>query len=327
MGKTTIEWCDYTMNPWIGCSKVSAGCASCYAETLMDKRWKKVSWGKGKPRKFASPGYWWQPIKWDKEAGAAGIRRRVFCASLADVFDEEVSDDWRRKLFMTIAQTPNLDWLLLTKRSKKMRDFMQLDRDLHHLLRNVWLGVSVEDQKTADERIPDLLASAAAVRFVSYEPALGPVDFTRISLESVGKAPFEINPLTTQDDEHFHNDHAKLDWVIIGGESGPRAREFQIEWARNTVSALRSFDTPVFVKQLGANLTAAYYYPDLIDWWEETRDSWPDPIGWSIARDGQPALDARVRLQLKDRKGGDPKEWPEDLRVREFPALASTERA
>ena len=117
MGKNTnIEWCDHTWNPWIGCTKISPGCLNCYAENLMDTRWKRVRWGRGNPRQRTSEANWRQPLLWDQEAKKAGERRKVFCASLADVFDPEAPDQWRSDLFALIEQTGSLDWLLLTKR-------------------------------------------------------------------------------------------------------------------------------------------------------------------------------------------------------------------
>jgi len=268
-----IEWTHHTFNPWIGCTKVSDGCKNCYAEALMDKRWKKVKWGPGAIRQRTSRANWWEPIKWDNAAKKAGVRRRVFCASLADVFDEEVPDEWRRDLLMLTHQTRNLDWLFLTKRAQKMKAFMNCPPEYMHTIRNIWLGVSVENQKTADERIPLLLDTPAAVRFVSYEPALGPVDFT----------PYWR---VISDPEKW------LSWIIVGGESGHGARPFDIAWARSVIHQCQAFGVPCFVKQLGAVPLAAPSFPGHVE--------------------GPPML-------LADRKGGDPAEWPEDLRVREFP--------
>ncbi|HEX2101956.1 MAG TPA: phage Gp37/Gp68 family protein [Candidatus Synoicihabitans sp.] len=209
MGQNShIEWCDHTFNPWIGCTKVSPGCANCYAETLMDTRYGRVKWGKGAPRRRTSLSNWKQPLKWDRDAAAEFIangerwaaladgstppappRPRVFCASLADCLDDEVPIEWLADLLDLIRRTPNLDWLLLTKRPQNWRGRISAVRDSAPALRdycdlwlagmgpaNVWIGTTVEDQVRADERIPHLLAIPARVRFLSCEPLLGPVD-------------------------------------------------------------------------------------------------------------------------------------------------------
>jgi protein gp37 len=321
VGKTTIEWCDFTMNPWIGCTKVSAGCALCYAETLMDHRYGKVKWGRGSPRRRTTAAYWRQPLKWNRDAQAAGVRRRVFCASLADVFDEEVSDEWRHELFALIGLTRGLDWLLLTKRPEKMLrwkteidfgkvndyaraiskrdDIAVLPTQRHGMvpggwpMDNVWMGVSIEDQKTADERIPVLLQTPAAIHFVSYEPALGPVDLT----------PYW---------RVVSDPAAWLGWVIVGGESGPGARPFNVSWARSMIHQCRSFGADCFVKQLGAQVRWNGNSP--------ANGSWP-----ADGVDGEEAIGETAhafRMRLRDGKGGDPSEWPEDIRVREIPRPA-----
>jgi len=164
MAETTgIEWAHSTFNPWIGCTRVSAACDHCYAATLGHNRF-GVEWGAGEPRRRTSPGNWREPIRWNKAAAAAGERRRVFCASLADVFDAEVADEWRQDLFALIDATPALDWLLLTKRPKLMAEWSQRQA----LPSNVWAGTTVEDQKMANLRIPQLLqVQGGAVRFLS----------------------------------------------------------------------------------------------------------------------------------------------------------------
>lgn len=251
MGENSkIEWCDNTFNPWIGCSKVSAGCANCYAETLMDKIWNKVEWGKGKERKLTSAANWKLPIKWNKEAAKEGIRKKVFCASLADVFDLEVSDDWRNQLMDLIYRTPNLDWLLLTKRPENaLRYFshisslsgvdnwhstqlfshnlseQQKENNLQRVFshfKNIWIGTSVENQKAANERIPILLQIPAAKRFLSMEPLLSAIDF-------YGTSAFMPN-----ENHPWRNCKilTGIDWVIVGGESGHNARPMHPEWAR-----------------------------------------------------------------------------------------------
>lgn len=164
---SSIEWCHHTFNPFIGCTKVSGACRNCYAETLMDKRLGKVKWGKGQPRVKTSPANWAKPLAWNKKAEAAGERHRVFCASLADVFDDEVPDLWRVELFEVIEDTPHLDWLLLTKRNEYMRNFLEVRFAMDELPPNIWAGVTVEDQAAAEERTPILLDTPAAKRFLS----------------------------------------------------------------------------------------------------------------------------------------------------------------
>lgn len=232
MGKETkIEWCDHTFNPWIGCTKVSDECAWCYAESLMDTRYGRVVWGKGNPRQRTSEANWRAPIKWDRQAAADGKRRRVFCASLGDVFDDEVPVDWLADLLTLIDRCPHLDWLLLTKRPQNVTPRLTaIGRatgfaDMHQ----VWLGASVGRQGAADERIPILLSVPSRIHFVSYEPALEAVDFSR-----------------------WLDDGPHLDWIIVGGESGGHARPFELDWARSTVNQCRAAGVAVFVKQLGA---------------------------------------------------------------------------
>ena len=171
-----IEWCHHTFNPWTGCTKIGPGCDHCYAEGWA-KRSGIVQWGPGAERRRTSEANWRQPVKWNAEAERLGVRYRVFCASLADVFDNAVPVEWRRDLFDLIAKTPNLDWLLVTKRIGNAKTMMA---DALHLnptalsngqiwpLPNVWLGITVVNQAEADRDIPKLLATPAVVRFLSY---------------------------------------------------------------------------------------------------------------------------------------------------------------
>ncbi len=220
MGENSgIQWTDHTFNPWIGCTKVSPGCDHCYAESYAN-RYGKAVWGPGQPRQLTGDTNWKKPLKWNHEAMLSGARPRVFCASLADVFDNEVPDAWRYRLWDLIEATPNLDWLLLTKRignSKKMMKARWLD----YPMPNVWLGISVVNQEEADRDIPKLIATPAAIRFLSMEPLLGPVDlFTEhFRVFSIG-------------DEMTEPNLPPIDWVIVGGESGPGARPMHPDWAR-----------------------------------------------------------------------------------------------
>lgn len=222
MGEITgIEWTDHTFNPWIGCTKVSAACDNCYAETLVN-RYGWAEWGHGKARKRTSPANWHKPMQWDRAAEKAGVRRRVFCASLADVFDAEVSDDWRLELMDLIHATPNLDWQLLTKRPQVAKKFFAA----RPIPENVWLGTTVEDQKMADLRIPILLSIPTKVRFLSCEPLQ-----ERVRLK----------------DEWLMG----LDWIICGGESGPGARPMNPSWARSLRDDCGRAGVFFFFKQWG----------------------------------------------------------------------------
>jgi protein gp37 len=235
-----IEWTHHTFNPWIGCTKVSQGCKHCYAETLMDHRYGKVQWGPQGTRVRTSAANWKKPLQWNRTAQAEGRRYRVFCASLADVFeikpDQPEMAEWRMDLFNLIKQTPNLDWLLLTKRPEDVRISEPLFPD-KPMPSNVWIGTSVEDQATADERIPHLLNIPAAVRFLSMEPLLGPVD--------LGPA------LYTNGVHKGHIYYRKINWVIVGGESGPDARPMNPGWARSIRDQCAASGTPFLFKQWG----------------------------------------------------------------------------
>lgn len=301
MGKTTgIAWCDHTFNPWIGCTKVSPGCDHCYAAVSRPAKALGINWGRGEPRHRTSHHNWQEVGRWNAAASRAGQRRLVFCASLADVFDNEVPIAWLADLWTLIDCTQHLTWLLLTKRIGNARSRMP-----DHVLPNVWLGASVVNQEEADRDIPKLLATPAAKRFVSYEPALGPVDFTVIP---------------RIDHEHPHPQHydiADLDWIIVGGESsqgGAKARPFDIAWARSTVAQCKAAGVPVFVKQLGSCVHARN---------DEEWDNWPDFDHGAVEHDvygfREEYKGALCRPRLRERAGADPAEWPEDLRVQEFP--------
>jgi protein gp37 len=199
-----IEWTDHTFNPWIGCTKVSPACDNCYAEAMMDKRYGRVQWGSGNPRVRTSPSNWAQPRKWNREAERAGTRPFVFCASLADVFDNEVPAAWRADLLDTIVKTPNLVWLLLTKRIGNVVRMLP-----GFLPPNVAIGATMANQEEYDR---DRLKLAQVKRlfnpvftFGSFEPLLGPIILDK-------NAP---------------------DWIIVGGESGGNARPMSLEWARS----------------------------------------------------------------------------------------------
>lgn len=288
MGEITkIQWTDRTWNPWVGCTKVSEGCAHCYAEAL-DKRFHSGSrWGKGAARERTSKANWKLPHKWNREAEKAGKRIKVFCASMADWLDPEVPIEWFADLLGMIRQTPWLDWQLLTKRPELWGERLEgvkkhwmpddamcrFPRGGVHLLlgdwlngrppSNVWVGTSLESPKYND-RIKHLLAIPAVVRFLSCEPLLEPLLLPDVSDLNTG-----------------------IHWVIVGGESGPKARGCNWVWIELLVGQCILHEVPVFVKQLGANVLG------------------PD----------------NLPLKLRDAKGGDMDEWPGTLRVREFPVM------
>lgn len=258
--KTGISWCDATFNPWIGCTKVSQGCKLCYAET-QNKRYNwTAGWGSGAPRKRTSEANWRKPITWAKQAVKDGVMRRVFCASLADVFDPEVSDVWRYKLYFLMgicAEIGGLEWLVLTKRPENIAKMMRQD-----WLQNPppWLrlGITAEDQENYNNRYCALRRTWKGKNFISYEPALG-----SLVIGDLPENNFYFDPV----------DHDSLDWVICGGESGAGCRPMDLRWARDVRDQCKAAGIPFFMKQLGG-------FPD---------------------------------------KRHNPAEWPEDLRIQEFP--------
>lgn len=342
--KTLIEWCDYTWSPWFGCTKVSPGCINCYDEAR-DKRHlfgPETHWGKGAPRRLTKD--WRKPVKWNRDAKLEWCeavvdavitplgdepkprrwRKRVF-PSVCDWLDDEVPIEWLARFLQLIHDTPNLDWLLLSKRPENFHE--RLLRALAHAEgidyatadawegdvqtelgiwlnewlsddatppSNVWIGTSVEDQTRADERIPALLKIPARIRFLSVKPLLGPVVLNHIDAEGSGSAEWcQIDALTGR-----HTDMGrpcpcvpKLDWVIIGGESGRGSRPCNVAWVRSIVKQCKYASVPCFVKQLGGKAEV-----------EAPSGGWMQPI------------------PLKHPKGGDHAEWPEDLRVRQFPS-------
>ncbi len=241
MGESTgIAWCHHTFNPWWGCTKVSAGCANCYAETF-SKRTGHDIWGPGKARRSFGDKHWAEPLKWNAAAAKAGVRRRVFCASMADVFDEEAPAGDLERLWALIRETPNLDWLLLTKRPERIVQSLPVDWNWNGRVGypNVWLGTSVENQDAAELRIPILANVPAVVRFLSCEPLLGPLNL----------ADPEAPLLWDRDGPHTSD--LLIHWVIVGGESGPGHRPFDPAWARTLLQQSQSAGSAFFFKQHG----------------------------------------------------------------------------
>jgi protein gp37 len=296
-----IEWTEKTWNPIRGCSRVSDGCVNCYAEEIAAR-----FSGPGKPyeglaKRINHDARWTGKVRFIEERLDAPLHwkkpSRIFVNSMSDLFHEKVKDEWIDSIFAVMATACQHTFQVLTKRPARMADYAQAladgrrslppvwdareQRERHWagLPPNVWLGVSVEDQATADERIPLLLETPAAVRWVSYEPALGPVDFS----SWLGGG---------------------LDWIVVGGESGPGARRFDLAWARQTIAQCRAAGVSVFVKQMGSRpIVRRHPVP---------RDGWEPVTG----QNGQP-------IRLTNTKGGDMAEWPTALRVREYPGAAA----
>jgi protein gp37 len=347
---TKIEWCDETFNPWWGCERVSPGCAHCYAATFsrrlgMDHLWPRrpsVQNGQEHGFRFFGDEHWAEPLKWARTLPAKlGRRPRVFCASMADVFEErdELLEP-RRRLFDLIAETPELDWLILTKRPEFARDLFaawdRADTEFNGAefkmwpLLNVWLGVSIETARQT-YRADVLREIPAAVRFISAEPLLGslydgrrddeegsaqaeavhpsaaeahPGDSELRSLDRAGSpsvpSPGRAAGLARRASGRAPLDLTGIDWLIIGGESGPGARKFHLEHARElTWAAMHESAgrTAVFVKQLGS------------------KPVFDDDLTIGVYKEKP--------LRLSDGKGGDMDEWPLDLRVREWPTSSS----
>lgn len=317
---TAIQWTDETWNPTRGCSVVSPGCVNCYAM----KQAHRFS-GLGKPyyglTKQTSAGPQWTgrvvldeqtllaPLHWKKP-------RRVFVNSMSDLFHDQLSDEDISRVFAVMALCPQHTFQVLTKRADRMRAYLEemsgnpeaycfawaretIEGAAHAPantwpLPNVWLGVSVEDQLHADRRIPLLLQTPAAVRFISAEPLLGPIDLWGARYR--------------YPEGHFAGavgnwgQPPRLDWVIVGGESGPGARPCDVAWVRSIVEQCREAGVACFVKQLGA-------HPYVDD----------DLSGFALFREADPR--PGFEAVLRDKKGGEPWEWPIDLQVREYPEV------
>jgi len=260
-----IEWTDHTFNPWEGCQKISPGCDHCYAETRNARfaGGTAVNWGLGAPRRRTSASNWRKPIAWNAAQAeffaAHGRRQRVFCASLADVFDNAVDPAWRQDLLELIEKTPNLDWLLLTKRVGNVPNMVPPGWLKMHP--NVWMGASTVNQEEADRDIPKLLALPARVRFLSMEPLLGPVNISRYmwpvhwSWDGKYKTPQDAlaaGAYAEQKRQSLVGAHCQfLDWVIVGGESGTQARAMHPAWARALRDQCTAAGVPFLFKQWG----------------------------------------------------------------------------
>ena len=326
---TKIEWATHTFNPWIGCTQIGPGCDHCYAKADFEVRRRRAVWGAGQPRSRTSNANWRQPLRWNKAAQlkedrwSYGIRLhrdneaaciahgfikpqrpKVFCASLADVFDNEVDPQWRAELLLLIDKTPNLDWLLLTKRVGNVG--AMLDQAEMTLLgsnwtnysprENVWIGATICNQTEADRDIPKLLAVPAAKRFLSMEPLLGPVDLTRIAHPNAAAIQCvpdpHINALTGYYDMNA-GQQARVDWVICGGESGPEARPMHPDWVRSLRDQCQAAGVPFTFKQWGEFMPADA--DDCDPGYGPQRYFWSDGAQWRRG-DGQRG---RVELMCK----------------------------
>ena len=275
---TKIEWCDHTFNPWIGCTQVGPGCDNCYAKAW-DRRFAvsghAMHWGAGQARRRTKT--WGDPVKWNKtnfyECSVCGwrgsdkddefsrpkkgcihilspARQRVFCASLADVFDNEIDPVWFTDLFELIEATPNLDWLLLTKRIGNVAKMVADGRWFPTHWPNVWIGATICNQAEADRDIPKLLAVPAAKRFLSMEPLLGPVDLSLCNCDKGSKpGPGGAGGVTCPRCNGAGG--RMVDWVIVGGESGYNARPMHPDWARSLRDQCDAAGVPFLFKQHG----------------------------------------------------------------------------
>lgn len=263
MGRRTgIGWTDHTFSPIFGCVKIGPGCQFCFAERFTRRLGMDV-WGPAAVYREMGDKYWHEPVKWNRTAEQRQVRRRVFCASMSDVFDNAWPDHTRPRLWKLIKATPWIDWQIVTKRAGNIEGM--LPEDWGDGYPNVWLIATIVNQEEADRDLPKLLRVPAAIRGVSYEPALGPVDWS---------------PYLGPD---------KAIWVIGGGESNQGGcRECRIEWLQSAADQCREHGVAFFAKQLGA----------------------------------MPTLNDKPYPMPRQSKGDDPAEWPEALRIRQFPKSA-----
>lgn len=285
MGLSTIQWCRYTFNAWLGCRKVAPECQNCYITSTPTFKFRGLTHGPVRVRTAEST--WKQPLAWNRKAAREGVRERVFSLSLGDWLDDEnVPIEWFADLLWLVECTPCLDWLLLTKRpqnwGRRLMDAEEYLKSSHKDYRleralwihqwltgkaphNVWIGVSAGADQAAALEIP------ARIHFLSCEPMLRPLDTTHA---------------------------ARFDWIIFGGESGKHSRPTDIEWIRAGLKFCRTHNVAPFIKQMGAHLI---------------HEKWPK------AEREFNNFGRIENFDFKDSHGGDIDEWPEDLRVREFP--------
>lgn len=312
---THIQWADATWNPITGCSVVSAGCKNCYAMRLAGGRLRNHPSRIGLTRVTGAGPVWtgavrlneawlYQPLRWRRP-------RRIFVCAHGDLFHPEVPDEWIDRVFAVMALAPWHTFQVLTKRPMRMLEYMMrpkrpwpasLTKEWLWPLPNVWLGVSAENQETANERIPLLLQTPAAVRFVSAEPLLGPVDLAQAAY-GLGRERPDAEIQARQ----LNHPAAAINWTIVGGESGRGARACEVGWIRDIVRQCREARVPCFVKQLGAD-PIVYHSEAMAEASAGRRIAWDDS-GEQVS----------AKLVLRSRAGSDPGEWPGNLNVREFP--------
>lgn len=287
--RTKIEWCDATFNPWVGCTKISPACENCYAERDFGHRRHFAEWGPGKPRRKTSEAYWKKPLRWNRKAEHEGTRLKVFCGSLCDIGDLEAPAEWFDETMNLVTNTPNLTWLFLSKRPETLKERLASfgKRYLPNTLPgcdaakglmpwplpNLWIGVTTENQKMADKRIPILLNTPAIGRFVSIEPILGEIDFNQWMIDDrhymarcprcdwigssrhCGSGDYWPQdgcecPECGYECDNLPGDR-KIDWVILGGETGPNARPLNPHWVRTIRDQCQRCEVPFFFKQWG----------------------------------------------------------------------------
>lgn len=279
--QSTIEWTTHTFNPWWGCARVSPGCRFCYADGLA-KRYGHELWRRKGERRMLSDANWRKPLKWNRDAERDGVRARVFCASMADVFEDHPQlPEPRARLWPLIEATPWLDWQLLTKRPENVAGMVPWG--FSGWPANVWIGTSVEDQRRADERIPVLQGLPAAVRFLSCEPLLNAVDLSMYLPQAFEQQQGGYWLYGPECDVYGNGKQwipgPALSWVIIGGESGPRARPMRVEWARQLGDQCAEAGVPCHFKQAGSVLAKAWGAKgkggDPADWPEEFPREYP----------------------------------------------------
>lgn len=327
MNKTTIEWTDFTWNPIHArrknggktgnfCTRISPGCLHCYASKINQR------WGNG--LEYIVPNLPNVEFYLDEKELQAPLKlqtpSRIFVGDMFDLFHEAIPEEFIGHVWAMMAQCPWHTFQVLTKRTAEMRELLTNAPELYGPfdtwpLLNVHVGASIEDQPRADERIPDLLQTPAAVRWLSVEPMLEAIDLIGKDAQDSALHPFD-------------NDN-KIDWVVCGGESGPGARPFNLAWAESLLNQCRDADVPFFMKQVGG-------FPIINEArWREKHNPLDDSNGnrqrvirdgmtgesfWLSAKTALTAPAGTVGIALKDAKGGDIAEWPENLRVREFPA-------
>jgi protein gp37 len=274
---TLISWCDFTFNGWLGCAEVSPACNNCYARAFVEGRFNKAKWGAKEPRVRTSAANWKKPLTWNRQAERDGTRPFVFCSSLADVNDNQVPAWWRRDLFDLIHATPNLTWLLLTKRPgnfvklfdlayRPNGDAQSIGERAGNWPRNAAIGCTVVSQEEADRDVPKLLEAKALLKpafaFLSMEPLLGPVDLDSAKggtlwiggQRGCGGTHRGVGTPDCPREPHHHHDERcgeGLDWVIVGGESGPNARPMDMAWARDLERQCDAAGVPFHFKQVG----------------------------------------------------------------------------